>query len=118
METIFSPSQNNLDSANNLMTYKYELNRPTVAGKSIFVCIKHMMGYNRILVPHAGTLAGDRALEHALNIRLDQETKITLLHVVVPLSTPSSFSISANRLDLSNSLTNCKIQSWRIWKGK
>lgn len=71
------------------------------------------MGYNKILVPHAGTLAGDKALEHALNISSGPESKITLLHVVVPLSTPSSFSISANRLDFIefvNKLQNSAIE--------
>lgn len=66
----------------------------------MFVCSRYIMGYDRILlVPHAGTLAGDKALEHALYISSGLESKITILHVVVPLSTPSLFSISANRLD-------------------
>lgn len=90
------------------------LNRPAISRKlDIFVCSKYMIGYKKILVPHAGTMAGNKALEQALNIRSGPETKITLLHVVVPLSTPSSFSISANRLDFIefvNKLQNSVIE--------
>ncbi len=57
------------------------------------------MGYSKILIPHAGTLAGDKALEHALKLSLDSKSEFTLLHVVVPLPNPSSFSITANRRD-------------------
>ena len=57
------------------------------------------MGYSKILIPHAGTLAGDKALEHALKLSLDSKSEFTLLHVVVPLPKPSSFSISVNRRD-------------------
>jgi len=38
--------------------------------------------YNKILVPHAGTSAGDFALEHAIHIAKLSESEITLLHVI------------------------------------
>lgn len=46
--------------------------------------------YSSILVPHAGSSAGDMALAHAAKIAKDNDAKITVLHVVegapVPLS--------------------------------
>lgn len=51
------------------------------------------MTYTAILVPHAGTLAGDKALEQAIKIARESEGRITLLHVIVPLPTPSTYTI-------------------------
>ena len=51
------------------------------------------MTYTAILVPHAGTPAGDKALEQATKIARESEGKITLLHVIVPLPTPSTYTI-------------------------
>ncbi len=38
--------------------------------------------YKKILVPHAGTPAGDDALKHAVDIAKSSSAKITILHVV------------------------------------
>ena len=38
--------------------------------------------YNRILVPHAGTVAGDNALKHAIHIAKSSSAQIILLHVI------------------------------------
>ena len=51
------------------------------------------MAYAKILLPHAGTPAGDKALEHAMKIAKDSTGKITLLHVITPIPTPSTYTI-------------------------
>jgi len=38
--------------------------------------------YNTILVPHAGTSAGDLALKHAIHIAKSSSSKIIILHVI------------------------------------
>ena len=38
--------------------------------------------YNTILVPHAGTPAGDKALKHAIHIAKFSSSQIILLHVI------------------------------------
>ena len=38
--------------------------------------------YKNILVPHAGTPAGDLALDHAIHIAKSSKAEITLLHVI------------------------------------
>ncbi len=38
--------------------------------------------YKKILVPHAGTSAGDLALKHAIHIAKSSESEIILLHVL------------------------------------
>jgi len=38
--------------------------------------------YNSILVPHAGTPAGDKALKHAIHIAKSSSSQIILLHVI------------------------------------
>ncbi len=45
--------------------------------------------YKKILVPHAGTEAGDDALKHAINISKHDSAKIILLHVIEPWPDPS-----------------------------
>ena len=47
------------------------------------------MMYKTILVPHGGTLAGDEALKHAINIAKHESCKIILLHVLEPWPDPS-----------------------------
>lgn len=41
--------------------------------------------YNTILVPHAGSLAGDEALKHAIHIAKSNSSKIIILHVLEEL---------------------------------
>lgn len=51
-----------------------------------------MVVYKKILVPHAGTPAGDKALEHAINLAECSNGSIIILHVVKPLPAPSMFT--------------------------
>jgi len=52
--------------------------------------------YNTILVPHAGTPAGDKALKHALFIAKSSSAKIILLHVVEEIPRPPMFALSTS----------------------
>jgi len=45
--------------------------------------------YERILVPHGGTEAGDKALNQAIRIAKCESSKIILLHVLEPWPDPS-----------------------------
>ncbi len=53
-----------------------------VSGIDIFDPVSHKIMYNRILVPHAGTPAGDEALEHAIHIAKSSSSEIIMLHVI------------------------------------
>ena len=48
--------------------------------------------YKNILVPHAGTGAGDQALKHAMVIAKGSNAKITILHVVEDIPIPLSLA--------------------------
>jgi len=50
--------------------------------------------YKKILVPHAGTPAGDKALKHAVHIAKFDSSEILILHVVEALQTPPTFALS------------------------
>lgn len=52
--------------------------------------------YNTILVPHAGTPAGDIALKHAISAAKSSSAKIILLHVVEQISRPPMFALSSS----------------------
>ncbi|HXW02687.1 MAG TPA: universal stress protein [Nitrosarchaeum sp.] len=52
--------------------------------------------YNTILVPHAGTSAGDIALKHAISAAKSSSAKIILLHVVEQIPRPPMFSLSSS----------------------
>ena len=52
--------------------------------------------YNTILVPHAGTSAGDKALKHALFVAKSSSAKIILLHVVEQIPRPMMFALSSS----------------------
>jgi len=52
--------------------------------------------YKKILVPHAGTPAGDEALRHAIHIAKTSSSKIVLLHIVEEISYPPSFALSSS----------------------
>jgi len=52
--------------------------------------------YKKILVPHAGTIAGDEALKHAIFIAKHSSSKIILLHVVEEIPHPPSFALSSS----------------------
>jgi len=51
--------------------------------------------YNTILVPHAGTKAGDEALKHAI-FAAKNTSKIIILHIVEALQYPPSFALSSS----------------------
>jgi len=50
--------------------------------------------YEKILVPHAGTPAGDKALKHAAHIAKYDLSEILILHVVESLQRPPTFALS------------------------
>lgn len=52
--------------------------------------------YNTILVPHAGTTAGDKALKHALFVAKSSSARIILLHVVEQIPRPPMFALSSS----------------------
>jgi len=60
--------------------------------------------YKTILVPHAGTEAGDQALKHAI-LAANTSSKIIILHIVEKLQYPPSFALSSSeRKVLLNSI--------------
>ena len=63
--------------------------------------------YKNILIPHAGTLAGDEALRHAIHIAKASSSKIILLHIVEEIMYPPSFALSTSeRKSLFKSIDN------------
>ena len=53
--------------------------------------------YKKILVPHAGTPAGDESLKHAIHIaKTSSSSKIVLLHIVEEITYPPSFALSSS----------------------
>jgi nucleotide-binding universal stress UspA family protein len=50
--------------------------------------------YKKILVPHAGTPAGDKALKHAAHIAKLDSSEILILHVIEALQRPPTFALS------------------------
>lgn len=62
--------------------------------------------YKTILVPHAGTPAGDLALKHAIHIAKSSSSKIIMLHVIedfphVPVFTLHASQITKIKRDLA-----------------
>ena len=51
--------------------------------------------YKTILVPHAGTIAGDEALKHAIYASNDT-SKIIILHIVEEMQYPPTFALSSS----------------------
>lgn len=61
--------------------------------------------YNTILVPHAGTPAGDEALKHAIYIAKSSSAKIILLHMIEEIGHPLTFGLAdSQREDLLKSI--------------
>ena len=54
--------------------------------------------YKNILVPHAGTPAGDLALDHAIHIAKSSKAEITLLHVIEGFPHIPVFSLHASQI--------------------
>ena len=69
--------------------------------------------YNTILVPHAGTKAGDEALKHAVELARPSG-RIILLHVVEAIQHPPTFALSSSeRRSLLSSIDSANT-SFRI----
>ncbi|MDH5569840.1 MAG: universal stress protein, partial [Nitrosopumilus sp.] len=51
--------------------------------------------YETILVPHAGTPAGDEALKHAI-FAANDASRIIILHVIDAMQYPPSFALSSS----------------------
>ncbi len=54
--------------------------------------------YKKILVPHAGTPAGDLALDHAIHIGKSSKAEITLLHVIEDFPHVPAFTLPASQI--------------------
>ncbi|MGI9567120.1 MAG: universal stress protein [Nitrosopumilus sp.] len=54
--------------------------------------------YNTILVPHAGTPAGDLALDHAIHIARLSSSEIILLHVIEDFPHVPAFTLHASQV--------------------
>jgi nucleotide-binding universal stress UspA family protein len=54
--------------------------------------------YKNILVPHAGTPAGDLALNHAIHIAKSSNAEITLLHVIEDFPHVPVFALHASQV--------------------
>ena len=61
--------------------------------------------YDKILVPHAGTKAGNKALEHAKKLAKINGSKITILHVVEEIPTPPMISFNYEKKAWAKQLT-------------
>ena len=53
--------------------------------------------YKKILVPHAGTSAGNNTLDHAQEMAKKHGSRLTVLHVVENIPIPPSIGFSAER---------------------
>ncbi len=59
--------------------------------------------YKSILVPHAGSPAGDEALKHAVNIAKSSKSEILILHVVEGVrDVPIVFALHASQIESIN----------------
>ena len=64
--------------------------------------------YNKILIPHAGSAAGDKALQHAAKIAQDNKAKLTILHVVENIPIPPSLTFNFERKELAKELNHAR----------
>lgn len=72
------------------------------------------MHIKNILVPHAGTLGGDRALSDAIHIAKMSGATINILHVIEPLPEPPKFVFSSiERKKIKTKLKNVKMNITR-----
>jgi len=70
--------------------------------------------YDTILVPHAGTPAGDLALKHAIHIAKSSTSKIIILHVIedfphVPVFTLHASQVAKIKKEISQVTKDMKI---------
>ena len=59
--------------------------------------------YKKILVPHAGTQAGNKAVLHAKNMAKVHGAKLTILHIVEKIPSPS-MTFSHDRAELKKDI--------------
>ncbi|WP_299291161.1 universal stress protein [Nitrosopumilus sp.] len=64
--------------------------------------------YEKILVPHAGSPAGDKALEHAGQIASTNNSALTILHVVEHIPIPPSLSLSGEKKQFAQDLKKAR----------
>ncbi len=75
----------------------------------VYVSLEVMSNmYRNILVPHAGTDAGDKALEHAKGIAKKHDAKITVLHIVENIPIPPSLTFNFERKELAKELKQAR----------
>ncbi len=55
--------------------------------------------YGTILVPHAGTPAGDDALRHAIHAARNTPARIIILHIVEEMQRPMAFALAESEQD-------------------
>ena len=66
--------------------------------------------YKKILVPHAGTKAGNKALLHAKNLAKTHNSKITILHVVERIPTPPMITFDYERAQWRKDLEKARME--------
>ena len=64
--------------------------------------------YKKVLVPHAGSPAGDKALEHAAKIAKDNSAEITILHVVEDIPIPPLLTLNFEGQKLANDIRSAR----------
>jgi len=64
--------------------------------------------YKKVLVPHAGSPAGDKALEHAAKIAKDNSSELTILHVVEDIPIPPLLAFNFEGQKLANDIKNAR----------
>jgi len=80
--------------------------------------------YRSILVPHAGTKAGDKALDHAKKIAKTNDSEITILHIIENIPIPPTITFSIERKELAKEIkqartdteTKAAYQYWNQYK--
>ena len=64
--------------------------------------------YEKILVPHAGTKAGNKALDHATDLAKKHNSKITILHVMEKIPTPASITFNYEKKEWAKQLKTAR----------
>ncbi len=70
--------------------------------------------YKTILLPHAGTKAGDEALKHAIYAAKGSSAKIIILHVVEEMPRPVAFALGSSERQKLFQAINDANESTRI----
>lgn len=66
------------------------------------------MTYKKILSPHAGSSAGDKALVHAAKIAKDNNAKLTILYVAESIPIPPSLTFSFERKEIAKEIKHAR----------